>query len=260
MAISISCLDSSHHLGNGNKLLAKKIQNKARNAIIVSSAELYPSIQLIMKWNEYLYCVLRDPWSCAALFEFEHPCRLANCVFQGVSCRGQLIGMYPLNFWQQNWSQTRRLQPQGRPEQRKKSSGNESFSRPPGDRWGCDRISAPVSERIFRYQEFTSSRNELTWGCWAKEGVIVWLMAAPFLLLRSRSVWWNDQRVNHPVFDDDGLAFTYGNFFQRLLDYQACSEDAVPSEGYWCRQHVSCGCLGMRLIHVWSQVSVALKP
>ena len=57
-------------------------------------------------------------------------------------------------------------------------------------------------------------------------------MAAPFLLLRSRSVWWNDQRVNHPVFDDDGLGFTYGNFFQRLLDYQACSEDAVPSEGY----------------------------
>ena len=57
-------------------------------------------------------------------------------------------------------------------------------------------------------------------------------MAAPFLLLRSRSVWWNDQRVNHPVFDDDGLTFTYGNFFQRLLAYQACSEDAEPSEGY----------------------------
>ena len=51
------------------------------------------------------------------------------------------------------------------------------------------------------------------------------------LLLRSRPVWWDDQWVNRPVFDDDGLAFTCGDFFQRFVDHQACSEDAESSEG-----------------------------
>jgi len=33
------------------------------------------------------------------------------------------------------------------------------------------------------------------------------------------------------MFDDDGVTLAGGDFFQRFVDHQACSEDAETSEG-----------------------------